>query len=384
MKSERIIRAYAQKKPDAYTQDKILLSVLRHNNASDKKEEQSVMKQKHILRTMAIAVISLSALAALAIGGNAAYKAWSLPEPTTYEPADDGGVYDITSTTEYTSDILTEPTSEPEIGTSPEPQAPTDKELVASAVKILESVGLSDVSTDSMKVSRQTNLSYGREEVEVSFTQSEITTSLTFHASTGKLLHMNSIDYTGVTGVDSEKAQSAEEMARYYYSVLPVEQGYDLIDHVEYDDEYYSYEFCRKISDDLYNAYEMVRIGVNPQTGRLCGANIFCFPLLDDHQESDVALTKENALAVLAASDQTARLVSADTCYELKSAEIRIVLPNWIFSEQDDGNINRQYSEITRYAWSLTFENPASEFADEVYVYVDLYTGEILGGDMTA
>jgi len=383
MKNERIIAAYNRKKPDAYTQNKILRSILRHNAASAEKEDQSAMKQKHILRTVVITVISLSALAALAVGGNAAYKAWSLPEPTTYEPADDGSIYEVTSSTKYTSEILEEPSSESEAAPSSEPQTPTDQEMITSAVKILEIVGLSDVSTDSMKVSRQTDLSYGREEVAVTFTQSEVHTDFTFLASTGKLLHMSSIDFVGVTGVDPAKELSAEQMARYYYSILPVEQGYDLIDHVEYDDEYYSYDFCRKVSDDLYNAYEMVRIGINPQTGRLCGVNVFCFPLLDDHQEGDVALTKEDALAVLAASDKTARLVSADTCYELQSAEIRIVLPNWVFSEQDDGNINRQYSEITRYAWSLTFENPTSEFADEVYVYVDLYTGEILGGDMT-
>ena len=66
----------------------------------------------------------------------------------------------------------------------------------------------------------------------------------------------------------------------------------------------------------------------------------------------------------------------------MTQAETRIVFPNWIYTEY--GSLpNRRASEVTRWAWVLVYEKENSEFTEQIRVYVDCYTGEILGGDAT-
>lgn len=67
---------------------------------------------------------------------------------------------------------------------------------------------------------------------------------------------------------------------------------------------------------------------------------------------------------------------------ELIKVEVVIGLPNWNFTEYQT-DANRRASNVTRWAWQLTYERPNSEFADVVTLLVDCYTGEILGGDST-
>lgn len=70
--------------------------------------------------------------------------------------------------------------------------------------------------------------------------------------------------------------------------------------------------------------------------------------------------------------------------YTLQSAEVQVVLPNWMFTEQLPTDGEARASTVTRLAWVLIYEDTNSEFADMVWVYIDYYTGEVLGGDMTA
>jgi hypothetical protein len=133
---------------------------------------------------------------------------------------------------------------------------------------------------------------------------------------------------------------------------------------------------CREVLPGLFSYYEMVRISVNPVSGRLVGCNVFYFPLLDDHAQGDVPLSREEAVALSRAVKQ---LDVAD--YVLESAEVAVVLPNWFFTEYMDGNL--QYSKVSRLGWVLNYTKPDSEFADEITVWIDCYSGEVLGGGMT-
>ena len=59
-------------------------------------------------------------------------------------------------------------------------------------------------------------------------------------------------------------------------------------------------------------------------------------------------------------------------------------MPNYIYSDyrnEDDGYKNYAYPSVTRLAWTVVFSKDNELFTDRKKVYVDLYTGEILGGD---
>ena len=69
--------------------------------------------------------------------------------------------------------------------------------------------------------------------------------------------------------------------------------------------------------------------------------------------------------------------------YEI-SAEPEIVLPNYIYSDYQDesaGYKNYAYPSVSRLAWTVVFSKDNELFKDRKKVYVDLYTGQILGGD---
>lgn len=313
-------------------------------------------------------LILAAAAAVLGCGAFAAYQQWRLPEPQHYEPDPDGGIYSVQTEEFYSDDQL--PTQE----LSQETEVLEDSYFLDQAVLVLQLAGLEDVDTSQMKLVRQEHLAYGRQEAEVFFENDEIHTSVKFDASFGHLLSLSSIDWEeDVRQTD----RPPEELAREYYEKLPVQQGYVQMEEPErYDEQYWSYSFCREVEPGLYSYYEMVRISVNPVSGRLVGCNVFHFPLLDDHGPEDVPLSREEAME-LARQVEKVDL----TGYVLESAEVAVVLPNWFFTEYMDGNL--QYSDVSRLGWVLNYTKPDSEFADEITVWIDFYSGEVLGGGMT-
>ncbi len=360
MRSERITNAYDHISPTPEVTEAMKHQILL------RAEEKPVKRRRPIRRALLLAAC-LVLLLSIGTVGYGAYRKWSLPEPEYYD-YEGLGVYDVHSTEEYQMEEV-----------QPEAQPLSDNDFILQAVALLEAVGLEDVDTDSMSVTRQENVLYGREEATVTFSRAEILTEVTYSADDGALLSMHSTDWEEERDQPACQTEAeAQALAEKYYAILPVRQGYKLIGHTEYDEQYYSYEFCYEVNEELFNAYQMVRIAVNPVSGRLCGCNVFDFPLVDDHEPGDVPLTQEQAEEIVRNSGE----VNMDV-YQLISAEVKIVLPNWIFSEKEPVDINHRMSEVSRIAWVLTYENPDTEFTDKMYVNVDYYTGEILGGDMT-
>lgn len=332
------------------------------------------------------AAACLAIAAALSLGGFAAYERWRLPKPEVYEPTPNGGVLDIHSTEVYTAPVETGTDQEtaqneqPDSTSQPAPESGySDSFFMTRAAEVLEQAGLTDVDQSRMTVTRQENLFWSREEAAVVYDLDDCRTEVTFDAKSGYLVHISSIDWDETREEAVCKTlQEAIDLARVYYEALPVPQGYTYTGCTEYDEQYWSLEFCHELENGLVNQYEMVRIALNPITGRLEGLNVFNVPLLDDHGPDDIPLTQAEAEA------------AAENCPSvnlegkvLRSAEIQIVLPNWWFTDYFSDAGNARASDVTRLAWSLVYENPDSWYADELWIDVDLYTGEILGGSAT-
>ena len=368
MKKESIQQAYRNIRPTEETKQRILASVLEQ---SGKRPERKRIRIRNALLIAAVIVILTTAT----VGGFAVYKKWSLPAPKVYEEGNNG-IYDVHTKKEYEQEDLQILQQVPENEEPAQEQMPTDAQILENAVAVLQIAGLEDVQTDQMVLTRQTHLVYDREEVDVSFEDPNVRTSVRFDAKDGSLLSLTSIDWQEGGEAVCQTMEQAEALAASYYEKLPVQQGYVMTDCTQYDEQYWSFSFCRQVTQDLYNPYEMVRIGINPKSGRLTGCNVFLFPLLDDHAPGDVPLQQEQA-------EQIARNCEHLNLqkYELIRAEVEIVLPNWMFTDYMGADL--QYAEQSRIAWHLEFENADGEITDLVYLDIDYYTGEILGGDMT-
>ena len=352
---ERITEVYAAIQPGQEVQDRIWHRMEAQGAAPKRKGA--------LRRTLILAAV----LVALACGGFAAWQGWRLPQPRTYEPDPEMGIYQVQTEAVYTQEQLPQGSQQPQGGQL------EDGDFLNQAVAVLEAVGLEDVDKSRMRLVRQENLAYGRQEVQVFFENDALRTSVKLDASFGHLLSISSIDWLEESPVtDRDPAL----LAREYYEKLPVRQDYVQMDGAEvYDEQYWSYSFCREVQPGLYSCYEMVRISVNPVSGRLVGCNVFRFPLLDDHGHNDTPLSREEAIA---AARQVEKVNLTE--YELESAEVAVVLPNWFFTEYMDGNL--QYADVSRIGWVIRYTKPASQWGEQVELWIDYYTGQLLGGDM--
>lgn len=365
MNHQNIVSAYDRIQPEEDIYDRVLNRV----NHRLKQERLSCRQQR--LRRAILLVACIALFLALSTITIATYRQWRLPQPSTYS-SPDGGNLDIHREETYHYDPENTDFTEPTTATQPW----TDQQFIREAVSVLELAGLEDVDTGDLRVRRQSNLYYNREEAEVFFLSGEIRTTVKFHAQTGALLSLSSTDYTTDTEPVCQTEAEAEELAKDYYSRLPVPQTYVLTVCEKYDEQYWSYSFCREVMDGLYSYYEMVRISINPVSGRLTGCNVFSIPLLDDHSPEDVPLTQEEAESI-ALSLTRVNLQG----HILESATVEVVHPNYFFTGQSSPNL--ESCAVTRLGWRLVYTNPDSPFADEITILIDLYTGELLGGDMT-
>lgn len=383
MKRE-IQRAYQKAAPE---RGELLRMYERVLNRAEAAPERGARRTRPLRRlTQAAAVAAVAAL--LASVGYAACRRWVLPAPTTYEPGE-GGIfrehgrsdYQL-STLESTETAAAGPGAEPETG-APEPGTAeptqngplTDEALIRKGLALLTQVGMLDVQPEQLTVVRQENLFWGREEAELSLNRGELHITVKYNAETGKFLGLHGADWLleGCAACDTEAEAAA--LAQRYYEALPVEQGYVMTDVERYDEQYWSFDFCREVEPGVFNQYEMVRVAINPVSGRLTGCVVFYVPLLDDHEPGQERISQEQA-------EQIAQISLPELLEGMKlvRAEQGIGLPNWNFTKYGD-NPNRRASQVSRWAWALHYERPNSEFTEQLVLLVDSYTGEILGGD---
>ena len=377
---DKIQNAYRKAAPDQAGTVRIYEKTLNRANAAE--IERTTGRSASFPRRLAVAAAVVAAVVLMASVGYAAYQHWFLPAPETYEPGNNG-IYQEHDRKDYNLAELdsrgaTDP--KPENGTEETDSqiiVPlTDEAFIYKGLDILTQVGMLDVRPEQLTVIRQENLYWGREEAEVAFDQGEVQTSVKFNAATGRFLGMHGIDWQLEDTSCSTDADAAK-LAQRFYEALPVEQGYALTHVEKYDGQYWSYEYCREVEPGIFNQYEMVRVAINPVSGRLTGCTVFYVPLLDDHAPGQERITQEQAEQIVL--DNIPKEVEG---MNMTQAETRIVFPNWIYTEY--GSLpNRRASEVTRWAWVLVYEKENSEFTEQIRVYVDCYTGEILGGDAT-
>lgn len=362
-------------------------------------------KRRKVYLVMAAVLVLLCGM-----GAAASYGKWRLPMPDTFtgditkvkETAsytwDDekqayvdasGNILQETGKDEKTQDMAeTENTEE----TSAQTQQLTDTYFMEKTREILKLINNEDVDTTRLKISHQKDEWWNREEVMVSFAGKEGEGQLfvTFDRETGYFLKADCFGNEETSGnlMSEEEALAA---ARSWYEKLPYPQGYEYTYVSKFDDETWMYSFCRKVDVEingeilhLTNAYEEVRIGINPKTGDFVICNAFYVPLLDDHKEGDVPLTKERAVEIAA---DTLKKQNLDPDQAEITASVEIVHPNYTYTPygwnygQIEDEKNLRMSSVTRLAWDVIFTAEREYFTQEVRIYVDLYTGEVLGGD---
>ena len=374
MKDPNIIRAYDRAAPDAAAEAR----VLRRVYAALQEAEPAPKRSRPLLRKALAAAACIAILAALLTVGYAAYEKWKLPKPESYEPNERGGNVSVHTEHTYSLPLNTEHagSASTDGSAATEPAPLSDEYFLLRAREILLQAGIADADAANATVRRQTHLYWNREEVEVSWPHNGSPISVTFDAENGVFIGMVGIDWVLSDAAACQTQEEADALARRYYESLPVEQGYVMTGCEKYDEQFWSYDFCRELEPGLYSWYECVRVAVNPVSGGLEFCKVFYVPLLDDHDPGDEPLSEEAARAAALANGHVDlskyRFVSAEKC---------VCLPNWFFT--DDMDVHLKASAVTRLCWSLRYEYDGELYTGSTVLWVDYYTGEILGGDTT-
>ena len=391
-----------------------------------KKGGKVAMMHKKKKKSKFVLVLAAVLVLMCGIGVAASYGTWHLTDPGTYEGDplkfhgtssyvwdekkqayvnENGEVENGEAENDATGSRNTE-ADQRETGSVKEKLS--DEYFLEKTQKILEIIGKRKIDLSKMQVTYQKDEDWNREEVMISFplSQEDSYSGITFIRETGDFLGAtvwgNENEADGPLMSDSE----ALEAARGWYEKLPYPQGYVYTHVSKYDDHCWMYSFCHEVDVEIdgkkitmSNAYEEARIGIDPTNGQLTLCNSFNVPLLDDHKEGDKPLTEAQARKI---ADQ----VIADSEERNVTAELGIVHPHYEMASglsvredleekngdetNADGTVteeafvtNHRFDQVTRLAWTITYEKPNETFADIIYVSVDLYTGEILAYDMT-
>lgn len=349
---------------------------------------------------------AFAALLTLVFGtvAGAAGGLWHLPAPSSYQ----GEAFKTLETSLYTA-------SDPEQETasaSPKSQEETgtvhsDEWFLKQAQSIVKIITSRNIDTSRMKLAVIQDELWDRKEVEISFPlETDYLTTISFDQESGTLLSIGqsqtgSYSFASSTDSPDSDPDKALQTAQSWYQKLPYPQGYTFTDLSRIDEHAWMYSFSRTLqvsiqgkSRKLTSDYEQVRITIDPTNGSLLYCNAFYVPLLDDHQSGQTPLSQEEAWTIirqrdLMPSSQDSSVENLET-----SAKLSICLPNYQYSnyETDENGAfpaNLRYSKTCRLAWICTFSwttsagknSPAWEH--QTQIYVDLYTGEILGGDST-
>lgn len=314
-----------------------------------------------------------AAVAALCAGAYAAHFSWRLPSPTpiTGDPIQIQTTQDYSYSSQdaaYTGETLPEETVT-ESGF-------TDADFLDQALAVL-SVLEREVDQSQMTVTHALDQRWSRSIVTVSFPLEEQEVDVTFDESGGNLLSIHNWPASDAgQGLPVMSEEDALAAAEDWYRRLPYVQGYEYTYVNQIDDGAWMYSFCRPMEVEvdgetihLYNAYEEVRITIDPRTGAFILSNSFYVPLLDDHQPEDTPLTEAEAIAI-------AQAQRGDFGFDKITAEVAICHPNYWGVE---GSADYAYVSVTRLAWSVTFYSYGELFDTMTMVDVDLYTGEVLG-----
>lgn len=335
--------------------------------------------KKHAPARLILLAAILIALAATAVG---AYVKWHLSQPEQYT----GDSIKTQSSVQYTYDENAGHYLRAD-GTA----AASDAEFLEKARLVIAQVGGGDIDTSQMQLAHELDEWWNRQQVHITFTLDEYEAEVTFDEATGYLIGITRFadtpDFVDTPLTEAEALAAAQR----WYEQLPYCQGYVYSDVTQISDNAWMYSFSRQISTtingqemELLNYLEQVRITIDPRTGAFQISNAFYVPLLDDHEDTDEPISQEQAIAI---AQQAAGI--EDTATWSISAQYTIAFPNWFFTEYMDVDSARM-ANVTRLAWTVTFSRPAGTildgqellFDEEIKVDVDLYTAEVLGGDM--
>ncbi len=222
--------------------------------------------------------------------------------------------------------------------------------------------------------------------------------SISINSETGKLHSISDwgIDDTKIPSTVTRK--EAESIAKEIYLQLGyIESEYELAEllqnSISDNTNLWRADFTKKYGD-VYNYYQNIRITFIPEVKQLTILTIFDY----DYEDNPIVISKEQAIDIakdkalqLGKVEEKIKSVKTTLSIEKMNAFIYSIQkynqevserPNNTNTQSTDDVIRYRTEDIVRKVWVVEIEY-YSDFADVDKYYVDVTTGEIIGGDST-
>lgn len=259
-----------------------------------------------------------------------------------------------------------------------EPPALSEADYIASAKEILFAIlGENAPDAETAEIADAVSLDSEPTEIDLTYSLGDGQVTITFNKETGRLRKVSDNSHAGL--LKPARFTDPESAARAWYAALPVPQDYVLNPRiVTYGDDLLCYDFNRLVTletggepVEVVNTHETVRILVQTDTGALNSAVFFYCPVFDGYS-SKTAISEAEAVEIAKKPRPNIEGAAIESKIVLYNTSHPIYTPK-ICSP-------KEFVKYSFPAWAVSFRWD-DEFNTEIVMYVDLYTGEIIGTD---
>lgn len=257
-----------------------------------------------------------------------------------------------------------------------EPPALSEADYIASAEEVLSAIlGENAPDAKTAEIADTPSVEPVSAEIDLSYSVGDGQVTITFDKETGRLTKVWDNSHAGM--IKPAQFTDTESAARAWYAALPVPQDYVLHPRVvTYGDDLLCYDFNRLVTLEtggepleVINTYETARILVYMDTGALYSAVFFYSPVFDGYSDK-TAISEAEAVEIAKKSRSNIEDAAIDSEIVLYHTDHPVYTPK-ICSP-------KEFVKYSFPAWAVTFRWD-NEFNTEIVMYVDLYTGEIIG-----
>lgn len=223
--------------------------------------------------------------------------------------------------------------------------------------------------------------------------------NFTLDALTGKLIQFSDSSFNDLEIKSTANENIAMQVAKELYEKLGYEDGEYEISTLKKNgttegESLWRVDFCKKYGD-VYNQYQCIRISFVPEIKRIKILTVFD----EEYEDNPIIISKEEAINI--AKQRASQLKMDQNKLKSITAKLEIQEMNTVWYEPENNfNSNKDIKENTteikdtntstdyyripetviRKVWTVTMDY-SEEFASIDVFYIDVTTGEVIGGD---
>ena len=249
------------------------------------------------------------------------------------------------------------------------------KNLVLDSINLLKELKVEGFDSEEATIVKEFDSSRSREVIKIEFMAETSCPTFTYDQ------YGNFLSVTGMSGIYTAEQEvytkeQLLEMAECYYKILPIKQHYQLSNY-SLEDGYLEVNYYATAKDGTCNPFEGVRLLICEKNGSLSVGTIFQSSLVE---EDGIGLSENEAIII--AEKSLSEIQSDFEDFILDESKKDIVQPNYLYTKYENVALDADGITNSRWAWVFRYtKSNSSGVSKKIGIYIDLFTGEVIGGE---